>query len=267
MDFSNVKFDIIILAGQSNAEGTGYGPVREELMPRLSENIYQLEAEKTVEHLPEELIITYADKPFLIGKAEEYLSEGIYPTGNLALSFAEQYEKISLQENRKVLIVKAAVGGSGFKKGQWGAGKQLYNKMLEMVDYALSLNTENRVVAFLWHQGEHDAFEKNDPNVYKEQLKAVVEGVRDRYGAGIPFLAGDFVNEWKSLYLEDCERILEKIKEVVAEVKIAAFIETSDLLSNNQKVQNGDNIHFCREDLYVLGRRYFEKYQMMEVRL
>lgn len=120
--------------------------------------------------------------------------------------------------------MRAAVGGTGFVKGMWGLKDQLYLKMLEMTDYALSLNQANRVVGFLWHQGECDAFEKNEPDVFKQQLASMIRDVRVRYGTELPFIAGD-------------------------------------LLSNNQKTGNGDDIHFCREALYVLGRRYFSAYK------
>jgi hypothetical protein len=40
-----------------------------------------------------------------------------------------------------------------------------------------------------------------------------------------------------------------------------AFIETSDIPSNNQKTGNGDGIHFCRESLHTLGKRYFAAYR------
>lgn len=46
MDFSKVKFDIIIQGGQSNAEGCGIGPVTRELTPSV--NAFYLYAEKTV---------------------------------------------------------------------------------------------------------------------------------------------------------------------------------------------------------------------------
>lgn len=42
---------------------------------------------------------------------------------------------------------------------QWGLQDDLYVRMMEMVDFARSLNAENRVVGFLWHQGETDAIE------------------------------------------------------------------------------------------------------------
>lgn len=35
-----------------------------------------------------------------------------------------------------------------------------------MIEYALSLNVVNRVVAFLWDQGEHEAVLKNEPENY-----------------------------------------------------------------------------------------------------
>ena len=39
------------------------------------------------------------------------------------------------------------------------------------------------------------------------------------------------------------------------------YIETADLRSNDQKCGDGDTIHFCREDLQELGRRYFASYR------
>lgn len=253
------KFNIIIQAGQSNAEGMGLGEVEKEFQP--SSQIFSLSAERTVEHLPENLIITYADKPFDLKMAEERLSNG-QKIADFALPFAQLYANELMQDDRKVLIIRAAVGGSGFYKKHWTRDGVLYTKMLEMLDYALSLNPENRLVAFLWHQGEHDAFEKNEPNTFKKQLKGMITSVRARYNLPmLPFIAGDFVNEWKMKNLEDCIPIVEKMKETIKEVGCSAFIETSDLLSNNQMLANGDDIHFCRAAQYELGKRYYQAYK------
>ena len=252
------RFDIIILAGQSNAEGAGLGEVEKEFQP--TEQIYNLTAEKTVEHFPENLKIVYAEKPFSLEMAQEREIEG-QKTADFALPFAQLYAKNILQDDRNVLIIRAAVGGSGFYKKHWTMDGILYGKMLEMVDYALSLNPDNKIKALLWHQGEHDAFEKNAPECFKAQLKGLVTSVRARYHLPqLPFIAGDFVNEWKTENLEICMPIVDKIKEVTEEVGNGAFIETSDLLSNNQKVRNGDRIHFCRSAQYELGKRYFKAF-------
>ena len=260
MDFSNVKFDIVIQGGQSNSEGCGVGPVTQELIP--SPNVFYLYAEKTVTVDDENLHITFHDKPFVIDQAKERESADGVKTGDFSLTFAEEYEKSGLlADDRKLLIIRAGVGGAGFQKKHWGLQDCLYLKLLELIDYALSLNKENRVVGFLWHQGEHDAFEKNTPDNYKKQLAAMLSGVRARAGEKIPFIAGEFVNDWKSKNIDICAPILQVIREVVAEGGNGGFVETSDLLSNDQKNKNGDDIHFCRESLHILGRRYFAEYK------
>ena len=260
MDFSRVKFDIIIQGGQSNAEGCGCGAVSQELTP--SDNAFYLCAEKTVTVGEDNMHISFHDKPLVIEQAKERAGENGIVLGDFSLTFAEEYESAGLlAADRKLLIIRGAVGGTGFQKKQWGLQDCLYLKLLELIDYALSLNAENRVVAFLWHQGEHDAFEKNTPENYKKQLSAMVDGVRTRVGEKIPFIAGEFVNDWKRKNIEICAPILQVIQEVTAEIGQGGYVGTWDLLSNDQKNQNGDDIHFCRESLHILGRRYFAKYK------
>lgn len=262
MDIKKIKFDIVIQGGQSNAEGCGVGPVDSKLMPEWSDNIFYLEAGKSVECLTSGMKITYSDEPFVIIPARER-GDVENPVGDFSLSFGELYEKKVLEDNRKLLIVRAAIGGTGFVKKQWGLNNLLHLKMLEMADYALSLNKENRVVGFLWHQGECDAFEKNNPNVFERQLTDMIQDVRNRYSNTLPFIAGDFVSEWKEKNISDCAPIVTKIRELTKELENAAFVETADLLSNNQKTSNGDDIHFCRESLYILGRRYYEAFEKL----
>lgn len=253
----NEKYDIIIQGGQSNAEGGGIGPVSQEFSP--NSNILYLDAKKSVDWVDGELRLEYFDEPFVIEQAKERVSsDQIF--GNFALTFAEDYMKNNrLEPGRKLLIVRGAIGGTGFYKHHWGLQDRLYLKLLEMVDYALKLNPENRIVAFLWHQGEHDAFEGNAPQIYYEQLTAMLQAVRSRYG-NMPFVAGDFVSDWKGKNLAICEPIVDVIRRVVAENSRSEFVETLGLLSNDQKTQNGDDIHFCRESLYELGHRYYNAF-------
>ena len=250
----NEKYDIIIEGGQSNADGSGIGPVENEYVP--TSQILYLNAIKSVDLDENGLHIEYTDVPFTINKAEELVVDG-NRRGDLALSFATDYiKKGFLSADRKILIVRAAIGGTGFYKGHWGLRDKVYLKMLELIDYALQLNSENKVVAFLWHQGEHDAFEGNAPNVYHTQLSDMLHDVRARYGI-MPFIAGDFVHDWKNKNLQACAPIVQVIRNVVNENKKSAFIETDGLLSNDQKIGNKDELHFCREALYELGHRYF----------
>ena len=256
------KFDIVIEGGQSNAEGTGYGDVAVSYKP--SEKVCYLYDKRQIELCETGLKTTgLPNEPFAIEVAKEKEENGNI-RGDFSLSFAENYIKNKmLAHDRKLLIVRSAVGGTGFYKGHWGKHDYLYMRMLAMIEYALSLNSENRVVGFLWHQGEHDAFEGNSAENYHQQLTEMINGVREKFG-NIPFIAGEFVHDWTSKNFEICIPILSVIRKVVAEVGNSAFVETSDLFSNNQKLGNGDDIHFCREALYDLGERYFREYALLQ---
>ncbi len=253
------KFDIILQAGQSNAEGVGRGAVENPFVP--SDRTYELTSKKNVTVVDDNLKIEFLNEPFCLSVLEES-QDGADKIANFSLSFATLYRENFLQRDRDILVIRAAVGGTGFKKGHWTENGVLYLKMLEMIDYALSLNSENRLVAFLWHQGEHDAFEKNEPDTFKAQLKNMILSVRQKYGVlNLPFIAGDFASEWKNKNLQDCIPIVERIKSVISEVGHGAFVQTSDLLSNNQALSNGDDIHFCRASQYELGKRYFAAFK------
>ena len=255
-----MQYDIFIQGGQSNSEGTGHGPVTRELS--VMDDVWYLEAEKTVEVLEDNMRIAYADKPLQLIPAQERVVNGEV-TGDFSLTFAEEYIKAGmLEEDRRVLIVRAAIGGTGFSRKEWGVGYILSNKLVELVNYALSLNEDNRVVGVLWHQGEHDSVEKNPPEKFKAELTEQFQLFRSLYG-NMPIVAGDFVNDWKSKNLPLCEPIIATIKEVLAEIGNSAFVETADLPSNDQATGNGDDIHFCRNSLHRLGRRYFDAFSKL----
>ncbi len=271
MRLENEKFDIIVIAGQSNAEGYGIGEVTEEYIP--NERILWLNDKSnprfeknadgkdvfTIDY-PAEITVTVADEPIAADGQKK---------GKLAFFFAKGYAAEKLASDRKLLIVNAAVGGTGFARNEWGTeGAILYNRLKDFVRYALGLNKENRLVAFLWHQGECDSFENADwtPEkkyvTHKKNLESMLADFRKEFTCEkIPFIAGGFCNEW---YVENktaCDGVLKAIREVCAAQ--GAFIETSDLKSNNQSTGNGDGLHFCREAAHILGQRYYEAYKKL----
>ena len=263
MNYTNQAYDIIIQAGQSNAEGCGRGPVTEEYIP--DDDIMYLyqnytNEDKIIDGLWK-MSINVIDPAFYIAVADER-SDANGKIGDFSLTFAKEYKASGLiKEGRKLLIIRSGVGGTGFKKCHWGLTDEMYLRMLDMIDHALSLNPENRIVGFLWHQGEHDAFEGNEPEVFEAGLRTLIDTVKAKYNVPtLPFISADFVNEWKSENIDICTPIVDKIKSVTAS-EGGVFIETADLPSNNQKTGNGDGIHFCRESLHILGKRYFDAYK------
>jgi hypothetical protein len=181
--------------------------------------------------------------------------------GDLSLTFAKCYKDSGLLESgRKLLIIRAAIGATGFKHGQWGLNCPLYQKMCEMLDYALSLNEENKLVALLWHQGEHEVGKENPPETYRKQLYEMFIDFKKRFGVpDLPIVTADFSRKWKEAKGEKATAISRVIKEVVTELG-GRYIDTSRLLSNSEKNGDDDVIHFCRQSLYELGEMYFKEY-------
>ncbi|MCL2508485.1 MAG: sialate O-acetylesterase [Oscillospiraceae bacterium] len=251
----DAEYDIIIVAGQSNAGGCGVGPVENE-------------------YIPTDLVQLMPQKPNFLGgfqierAAENRRSSDRLPEGNIGLIFARAYiENGLLEPGRKILILKAAAGGTGFLKGDWGLNDFYYLNMLEMIKTALALNESNRVKAVLWHQGEGEALYRATEEQQIANLTALVNGVREQCGdLDLPFMAGNLVEEWWTSDPEACLPVIDGTRAVCANAGRAAFIESDGLTSNYQAVGevNGggpDIIHFSREALYIFGQRYFEAYQ------
>lgn len=238
-DFKNEKFDIIIQAGQSNAEGCGLGTATTPFLP--NDNIW------------------YFNGDFSISMAQERTAWNEI-IGDFSLSFASEYiEKGLLKDGRKLLILRTAIGGTGFSDKRWGMEDDLFLRMMEMIKTALALNPDNKLVAFLWHQGETDAILNATYEMHYENLSNLVNAVRSTFGyPNLPFVAADFVDHWKKDNLVVCEPVVKAISDLCATIGNAKFFETSELLSNDKKVGNGDTIHFCRESLNQLGVEYFK---------
>ena len=265
MNFTECSYDIIVLAGQSNAQGTGRGKVSEEYIP--NEEIISLSPVYTIGRIIEDGVskrhVIYDNSPFIFSIADERIVDG-KKIGNLALSFSEEYKKNGcLDDGRKILIIQAAIGATGFNHGHWGLNKPLYMKLVEMLDYALSLNTENKIKALLWHQGEHDVNKEPLPEVYRSRLSEMLRDFKKRYNAhSFPVITADFSNDWKIAKKGKADVVSDIIKEVITK-EGGIFLNTDGLLSNNQESGDGDRVHFCRESLHLLGKRYFEAYKKL----
>lgn len=120
-----------------------------------------------------------------------------------------------------------------------GLDIQFHNEPFQLMVGAEHGTAENQIKGLLWHQGEHDAFEGN---------------------------SGSFVSDWRKKNEEICKPILKSLQQVASEMQ-GEYVEADDLLSNNEKTGNGDDIHFCRESLHTLDRRYFDAYQKIVARV
>ncbi|MEG0693153.1 MAG: sialate O-acetylesterase [Oscillospiraceae bacterium] len=244
-DFSQEEFDIIIQAGQSNSDGTGYGVATKPYIPNET--------------------VWYLNNDFTITTAQECVNENQIQS-NYSLSFAREYiSNGMLKDNRKLLILRTSIGGTGFLDGHWGLNDDLFLKMMKMIQTALGLNKNNKLVAFLWHQGETDALLNASYQVHYDNLFTLINTVKTAYNCNdLPFIAGDFVKHWKDENASICEPVIAAIKDVCAKCKNGAFVNTEELLSNAQTYECEDIIHFSRESLYLLGVKYFNEFKAVK---
>lgn len=242
LDFTKETFDIIVQGGQSNAEGYGVGLVDDPYDP-----------DPNVFYLNSDLIVVPATEKV---RGNEIQS-------NFSLSFAREYIKNGkLAEGRKILIVRAAIAGTGFLDKRWGMEDDLYLHMIKMIEVALKLNRDNRLIALLWHQGETDALYNATFEQHYNNLMNLLMSVRKQFSKeDLPFIAGDFVQQWKNENIEICTPVVEAIRKVCQDCRCGAFVESDGLLSNYQEHSSTwDHIHFSRKAIYELGKRYFEKF-------
>ena len=81
----------------------------------------------------------------------------------------------------------------------------------------------------------------------------------------LPFIAGDFVQDWKSANADSCAPVVEAIRAVCRDCGRGGFAESEGLLSNRQELDyrpmnwGDDPIHFSRRAIYELGKRYFSE--------
>ncbi len=263
-----MPYDIIILGGQSNAEGTGLGPTT--VPYQVDENILMLRdgGKYGYEEQEDGSMKYFVTEPYtFVTEIAKERNDGTQSYGMFALTFAKKYiEAGLLDEGRKLLIINGASGGTGFAGKQWGIGNVLHTRLTLMMKEAKK-DGDDRFVAFLWHQGEHDAFENAEApaerrrEFYRADLAATVSDIRRKANdSSLPFIAGEFVSEWKDKNADACDAVLAATSDVCADLGSGRLVMARDLPSNNQTVGNGDDIHFCRESLRILGERYFDAF-------
>ena len=274
-DFNKMKFDIIVIAGQSNAEGNG---VSLDSKPFIMSDVYEIiDKNKYGMKLKEDgsyggLNFVYPVETIIRELQERKNDDGTKYCSDLSLGFVEQYKKSPFHSpDRKILVIKTAYGGSGFAFDQQGLGNPLYQRTIDMINMGLSLNKSNRIVAFLWHQGEHDAFEnpqfsyEQRYEYYYSNLLKMFLGFRGEYKQfDFPIITGELCRDWKKRYKVESEAVEKATIDVCNKIGNAAFVQASDLPSNEEILHNGDADHFSKESIWILGKRYFEAFASLK---
>lgn len=187
------------------------------------------------------------DDDFELSRHNVYSAPDSNTNISFVLDFAKSYANTYLAENRQVLIISNAIGGSPISN--WVSGGKYMNGLIERLNIALDLEGENRVVAMLWHQGEADA--SMAEATYKENLLNVINTVRTAVGnPNLPFIGGQTTSGG-----EICNTVWQKLIEenTVSNIGFASSVGAEH--------SSKESVHFSSAGYRFMAVKYFEQYQ------
>jgi hypothetical protein len=267
-------YDLILIAGQSNAVGFGCGPYTP----------LHAEQDPLIDQIKPDLSIIPASDPL-------WHNDGTNKVG-FGLAFARLYAQESLAPNRRVLIVPVARGatsilewnkadeGLDFSSTGLPSSPELWSKMITRLDAALAAGSgTNRVAAVLWQQGESDYNFINDPgspfhasmsspDMYRQRLERWISDLRaaEPATAGAPFIRGEIPRFWPPppLVASDPQRVTQLNAAIAsASISNAGLAQTGGLLSG-ANFSCMDAAHINAMSQTEFGRRFYDTYRAMK---
>lgn len=239
-------YDVILLVGQSNMHGRGtpVGPATDPEHPLIE----QLLDGETVVPAVEPLGNTGAD--------------GMGP----GLQFARWYVAEGLNQDRKVLLINAAQGGTPLTRDAAPTWKpsfagSLFDRAVSWTKAALT-RPGARLVAILWLQGETDGDLRASGTEYQTQLDDLIAGLRSTFDTPtptVPFILGQMVPDYLGTGTrEEINAVHADTPHRHAYVGFAASPLDSHLDDGN---------HFNADGQRIIGRNMFEVYRTVRAGL
>lgn len=233
--------DVVLLAGQSNMVGFGLG--------------YDAALDGTPDPRIRQWSQTGA-RGRIVAATDPLLHPGAAAGRvGLGMSFARAYIA-TRPPGRSLLLVPAAVGGTGFSDQRWNPGDDLFEGAVRRTRAALAAAPNACLAAILWHQGEADVGALTGPD-YAARLGRTIAAFRRRIGgtAPVPFVTGRFEPGWVKPTPEQ-SAILDALAHLSDTVPATINVSADGLTGNP-----GDRIHFDAGSQRILGRRYFEGFR------
>ena len=134
-----MAYDVILLCGQSNAEGNGLGETDFPYVPDEKIIMMRDNGWYGYKKQPDGTDKRFLTEPYdFVTETASERFDGEKHLGMFVLSFCKKYVESGLLENgRKLLIINASIGGTGFARKEWGVGNLLHNRLFTMLDEAL----------------------------------------------------------------------------------------------------------------------------------
>lgn len=262
-------YDIIIIAGQSNAVGQGNGPFSDRnAKAPIDSRIVQIGriGASNMQVIP----VGYREDGILHDGLHHWLVPERDLLEGFGLTFARLYVRYRLEPGRNVMLIPAGYGGRSIRYWMDGSSLPLYPDMMDRIAAARALPGDNRIVAFLWQQGasdvvatyEHDP--EMNPEIYRQDLTEVMGKVRTDLGLPqLPITAGHFVPSWlagnptRSAIKHQFEQV---ITDVMSAIGSARVVSSNGLTSNADIGVPTGTGHFNAASQVIFGQRYYKSW-------
>ncbi len=176
-------------------------------------------------------------------------------------------KQLAAETGRAVLLIPGARGDTSFTpKNGWTwdpadtrTRRNLYRNAVAAIDAALARYPGSTVAAILWHQGETDV-PLMAAQVYATRLDSVIDDLRSRYGAEMPFLVGQMVGEEMELSGKDYGPINAVHADTPNRRPRTAFVPGA-----RASINGGTDRHYNAEGQREMGRAMWLAYRAIAV--
>ncbi len=287
---TTTAYDIIIVAGQSNAVGFGNGSYTE--LPRFvtatnTAKVFQVG--RFSSHNMRITPVTHEPLEFW-GMNQTFSSTTLDHHGS-AYPFALRLAATETA-GRKVLIIPAAKGGTSILEwdnvvNNFGSSTDpdstvLYDDMIARTKFALAQNPQNRVVAVIWRQGEADVnalYTLSNPfhpfmtssSTYQSKLVALRTQLRNDLSSQgcVPFLFGEMTQQWVPTVAKyQAMSGLEAKSAITNVIKYVASTDSCNtsvfVPSMNTTVNSSGPIHFDAVGQWNMAKKFWSAYQTVK---
>lgn len=229
---------VYLLGGQSNMDGHGYTT---GLPPSL-------------QTAQDDVLIYWSGRPQWSGLYPSSYATQYYGTEHFGPEVTFGRTMADKLPNERIVLIKHAVGGTDLAVC-WNPGAYTddpnmgtcYSDWRATVQDALAaLEEPYEIAGMIWMQGESDAYNAEWAAVYEENLRHLIERVREDVSTDdMPFAMG--IIDCPTCPYRDTVRYAQSA--IANESTLIHAVETEDL------PQNLDNIHFDASGMRTLGER------------
>ena len=283
-DTTREEVNVIIMAGQSNAEGNtnmsnleAYCKDKGKDYSRYVNGFEEVKVSFHYHYYYADLGVysTNKDDPFKTNFVDVKVGQGKSPTySGPELGMAEVISE-SIDASQPVYIIKYCSGGTAFsgtpswKSPSSGTTGELYSNFIKYVNAGLEDLIEQgfspKIRAFVWMQGESDS-DKGSATAYKGYMKNMVNDIRDTYSYYATDGVGDNIivvdGQIAAAAVWPDHKIINQAKiDLGNEMENYYAIDTNGLnlkLSSGDKYGGGDAYHYSMESILKLGRAFGE---------